>query len=531
MGGFGHMRLRVVHGSSRIFVVVGEDTQTKSVRELCSEIGSSLGKQSGEEVRVHSLEIDNFKLPLDAQVNQILRDDDVVQVLDRANYFRQQYQLCQTCKHSFAREDWNDESYHKILIGYQENNLIYLAYLVSGDLKDLYLMSKMTIKGLEIGQEVQLFESSHTADCDGGSKQSEIKVSAKRLSEYDYQLVLSFQVTSDPRPQIRVVALTLGSTLKIGDETIIQEPFVDWLAKEIPVTLPEGKETGQGLPDVIESPTVTAGAYEEEVKGLGLTITQQPINGKNQVLVNQGYASGDNIDVIYNASFLVVNSADKVCNIPKISAEYQDGSQWIAFDKTTLVGSGNAYTSFPPNSTTSIELGAILLNQNGPMTSHRRRTPPTLPQPMVIRFTFKQQDDEEVSITVQQVNDAMELATQSDEDVFWMCCDHSATLDRYTFRVRFDKEYYQIYYQSNSSIGYYPSTFQKIAWKAKKEGKSEYRLDNLSYDSDSYRINSQNVYALVDLEKMYVYALKVEMSCPGHSRCGYFAIPPLPTAE
>lgn len=44
---------------------------------------------------------------------------------------------------------------------------------------------------------------------------------------------------------------------------------------------------------------------------------------------------------------------------------------------------------------------------------------------------------------------------------------------------------------------------------------------------DSYTDVTQKVYALVDLERVYVYGFKVDMTTKSHSNCQSFKLPPL----
>ena len=53
----------------------------------------------------------------------------------------------------------------------------------------------------------------------------------------------------------------------------------------------------------------------------------------------------------------------------------------------------------------------------------------------------------------------------------------------------------------------------------------DYIKNNHNTIVDDYTALTQQVYALYDQEKEYIYALKVEMKTSTQSKCGYFAFP------
>ena len=99
------------------------------------------------------------------------------------------------------------------------------------------------------------------------------------------KILISLQASSDPQPEIHEVSIDISEPkLKLVESKTVQEAMVNWLEKDISVQVPEPKQEGENLPDVIESITKTEGSATPVSTAGSLKISQLEQNGKLQVV-------------------------------------------------------------------------------------------------------------------------------------------------------------------------------------------------------------------------------------------------------
>lgn len=150
-------------------------------------------------------------------------------------------------------------------------------------------------------------------------------------------------------------------------------------------------------------------------------------------------------------------------------------------------------------------------------------------------------DNKKSSIIVQQQNEPIELSTPisfarikkkpEGSHLHFSHCDDVVGENRLHVAIfhpdnEDDKHKYIDIYTQNNSHYFYKSNFDKLAYKARKEGKKEILIDSLVHKFDKCG-SSIEAYALVDLEARCVYGIRFNFTAGASTTTSYFVVPAL----
>jgi len=338
---------------------------------------------------------------------------------------------------------------------------------------------------------------------------------------------------SDSKAEIRSVDLDLSTGyLQQGAVKVLQS--ADEAHAVVAYNLPADKRTGLTIAEIParERPAPAS------VNWNGLKIEEH-----DQIDADQSWARDGAFENMFYINLNLTNTTDNPKNILKVSAAYQNGEQWVKPNSCAIGHKhgfyhyawdwNNTYVGIAPHHPERLAV-LVGITVKAPQCNRNRKAHYSLPDPLVIRITFEDDQGNSETITVQYLNQPQDLPTfekKKDDDklIYFLPVDDVETETRHYFsidKVTEDEDTrLELKSTCNSTSHYlYKWGFQRIAFKAINEGKSEVPLDDVKFDSNGLLLN---VYALVDLARRVVYALKIDFKTNTGSVEGYFPIPAL----
>jgi len=256
-----------------------------------------------------------------------------------------------------------------------------------------------------------------------------------------------------------------------------------------------------------------------------------------------------------STSFEMLNRGDTKLVITKMKAEYKRGNDWVDCD-TCVRGTrqrawvynwdrSDSSLTVNPKSPEMIALcGGISVTAK--QVNTYRRLHQSLPDPLIIRFTFIEVNGGSINICVTAHNPPLVLPTKtsvlakrsswssSNEvrvDIGFLQCDDFETQNRiYAEFSRVDGGSYGrvFYYTSNcgaSSASIYEHALKKLAYTAASEGKTEVIIEQISRPEEAGQ--SATTYLLVDQKLRLGYAFRtVLVTNTGRAEEAFLLFPP-----
>lgn len=235
-----------------------------------------------------------------------------------------------------------------------------------------------------------------------------------------------------------------GNKIEFGSETIHQKSEDDEVIHyELPADVCDGPKL-QSVSETVSSNSTIDYSTNKSTGNL-----QSFFEQKSNVFVEQRSpdSSGQSL-VVYSVDFTFTNPTDSIEFIKNVTAEYKDASgEWLSVSECCLSRKDTPfYYQINRSGSTSFEIGLSPFNQaftaliktNGPFSKKQtRRTPVSLPQPMVLRFNVISKTGQSSSIEVSQENEPPTTVERIDREkyhkkslAYWLTCDDTQTGDR-----------------------------------------------------------------------------------------------------
>jgi len=244
-------------------------------------------------------------------------------------------------------------------------------------------------------------------------------------------------------------------------------------------------------------------------------------------------------------SLSLLNKTDKPVAVTKVSLEYQDKTgNWVPCDSISLGHRQRPWYynwgqidpkgfNVGENITTDMAVRAGI-KVKALNFDKLRRIHHSLPDPISIKIWLEDGSGGKTSIVVEYKSGPLELIDEKSkrkdtgkEDLQFLYCDDVDAEARIWAAIvkeedsRWGTIVQYSNWQGNGGKYFYASDFKKILYKATKENKSEFEVEECKIDDKKLHCGI-TVTALVDLKEHYVYGLKFDLFTSSSSTTEYY---------
>jgi len=522
-------------------LVIPVKNTVERVSKLLTDIGArfeTFGVKPGELRVVELRTTDQFLVSPRDVIQDVLEDGERYIALDYDTWQAAEEKNCTDINNKWAEivaEDYEDDTPKWIQVGLHPFNKIYVKIGTgwpNGKTKKLVRLEIFDVDALRyFSKDGQVLIASKEAEDKKWSVEAYFTVEKGTAKE----IMISARSSSDRVATVKRIGIKFtGNKIVKGAENIgkVDGEVFDPSKYKVDPPVYEGPVLSSAVLNPTEPPKQDPKSTQIDGSALELTYT-------NIMEPDQTWGSGS-FNNLFNFVIGTSNRTTNPISVVKVHVDYKNHEgAWVPCDEV-YTGVRRRYWDYSwynenkfklePKSQFDVAIRAVIAVKADTYTA-RRRAHKSLPQPLRFRATLEDIDGGKSTIEFDQYNVELNVATKEEKEketnykknIFWIHCDDpelegrswamaGITTDQKNFELKFDGKSYYIS----------ASTATKIAYKAVKEKKAEYPMEDLPKPHAKWGIN---VFYLVDLAKQITYGMKVELTTLTSKAVGSFILP------